>query len=213
MSGQPLAERLRQATQSIHRVAERSGVIRQLLRGQVEQRVYCALLRNLHALYEALEDELDRHAPLPALAAVRFPALFRSAPLAQDLIYLHGCGWTSLPLAQAMQDYVARIRQLGAEQPTTLAAHAYVRYMADLSGGQILGDVVKRALSLHTWDGASFYRFDGDAMALKAQFRAALDSLPISKLAADDIVVEAQTAFARHVRLFDELDTAPVNEH
>jgi heme oxygenase len=213
MSGTGLAARLREATQSIHRVAERSGVIRELVRGHVEPPVYCALLRNLHALYEALEAELDRHAELPSLGPVRFPTLFRSAPLVQDIEFLHGPEWRSLPLAEAMQDYVARIHQLGSEQPTTLAAHAYVRYMADLSGGQVLGDVVRRALALQTPAGDAFYRFDDDAIAFKDRFRAALDGLPIDNGAADAIVIEAQTAFERHVRLFEELDAEPVEEH
>lgn len=212
MSGTGLAERLRNATQATHRVAERSGIIRELLRGNVEPHVYCTLLRNLHALYAALEAELDRHAELISLKPVRFPTLFRAAPLAADLVYLHGTEWASLPVATAMREYVTRIHQLGAERPTTLVAHAYVRYMADLSGGQILGDVVKRALSLQTSSGVTFYRFDGDTMAMKAQFRAALDGLPVDADAADAIVMEAQAAFERHVRLFEELDVDSTNK-
>jgi heme oxygenase len=206
MSGPQLASRLREATHSIHREAERSALMREFLRGNLEPRVYCSLLRNWHALYDALESELDRHAHEPALAPVRFPALYRSAALINDLVDLYGAEWTEIPLAEAMVNYVDRIHQLGIEQPTMLAAHAYVRYMADLSGGQVLVDIVSRAFSfLPPGTGTSFYRFAGDPTALKAQFRAALDQLPVDAIRADDIVMEAKAAFERHVRLFEEL--------
>jgi heme oxygenase len=206
MSDTQLASRLRDATHSIHREAERTALMREFLRGNIKPRVYCALLRNWHSLYDALEGELDRHANEPALAAVRFPALFRSAALVNDLVDLYGAGWTEIPLAESMQKYVDRIHQLGRERPPTLAAHAYVRYMADLSGGQVLVDIVSRAFStLPPGTGTAFYRFAGDPAAMKAQFRAALDQLPVDAVAADEIVVEAKTAFERHVRLFEEL--------
>jgi heme oxygenase len=206
MNAPSLSSRLRDATHSIHRTAERTGLMQDFLRGQVEPYTYCALLRNWQALYEALEGELERHADLPEVAAVRFPVLFRSVALVQDLNELHGARWASLPLTEAMQNYVERIHQLGDEQPTLLAAHAYVRYMADLSGGQILADVVSKAFSSSpSGAGTAFYRIDVDPTAMKAQFRAALDDLPVDPETADDLVIEAQSGFELHVRLFEEL--------
>jgi heme oxygenase len=210
VSAAGLAERLREATRPMHRLAERSGIMRAMLRGDVAAPEYCLLLRNLHALYAALERQLDRHADLPALAPVRFPVLFRSTPLVEDLRQLHGPDWSALPLADAMHAYVARIGELGDREPPTLAAHAYVRYMGDLSGGLLVGDVVRRALLLTGGAGTAFYDFgDADEALLKARFRAALDALPLEKHAQNAIVLEANGAFARHVRLFEELDAAP----
>jgi len=105
VSAAGLAERLREATRPMHRLAERSGIMRAMLRGDVAAPEYCLLLRNLHALYAALERQLDRHADLPALAPVRFPVLFRSTPLMEDLRQLHGPHWPALPLADAMHAY------------------------------------------------------------------------------------------------------------
>jgi heme oxygenase len=203
-----LAQRLREATAAMHRVAERSNFMRELLKARVEQAVYCALLRNLHALYAALEAELERHVESPDLAPLRLPTLFRVDALARDLAHLSGPDWAALPLTDAMASYVERINRLSATRPALLTAHAYIRYMGDLSGGQLVGDVVRRALSLGEQAGASFYQFEGDAMALKEQFRAALDALPVDADTADAILVEANAAFALHVRLFEELDAA-----
>ena len=209
-AGIGLAARLRAATQPAHRLAEHSGFMRDLLQGRVHRGIYCLLLRNLHALYEALEAGLDRHADAPAVAPLRFPACYRTAPLARDLALLHGPGWDALPCVPAMHAHVARITQLSAQQPTLLAAHAYVRYLGDMSGGQLLAGIVRRALALDEHAGTAFYRFDEDVGAMKKAFRASLDALPVDAATADDIVAEAIDAFARHVILFDELETTPL---
>jgi heme oxygenase len=212
MSEHRLAARLREATQALHRVAEVSGIMRRLLQGRIDAGAYCLLIRNLHTLYAGLERALDRHAALPLVSPIRFPGLFRAPALEEDLRNLHGPNWAALPLTTAMRDYAARIDELAAVRPALLAAHAYVRYMGDLSGGQILRDNVRRMLGRRDGAGAAFYAFGGDvdAGAVKAEFRAALDALPVDAAGADAIVAEANSAFERHVLLFTELDGGTV---
>lgn len=41
-----------------------------------------------------------------------------------------------------------------------MLAHAYVRYLGDLSGGQVIGARIKKAYGLNGQDGTAFYRFD-----------------------------------------------------
>ena len=206
MSTRTLTSRLKDATRELHHVAEHAGGMSALLRGRVDRPQYCVLLRNFHALYAALEAALDRHAALPLVAPVRVPVLYRTVALAADLRVLHGSGWNELPLAAAMQSYVARLEEIARTQPPLLAAHAYVRYMGDLSGGQILRDVVRRALDLEDGAGTAFYTFaGGDGREVKDGFRAALDALPVDETLTQEIVSEARDAFSRHVVLFEEL--------
>ena len=210
MSTGSLTSRLKDATRELHQVAEHAGGMSALLRGRVDRAQYCLLLRNLHALYAALEAALDRHAAMPQVAPLRVPVLYRTAALAADLRELHGDDWNELPVAAAMQSYVARLEQIARAQPPLLAAHAYVRYMGDLSGGQILRDVVRRALDLQDGAGIAFYTFaGGDGREIKEGFRAALDALPVDEVIAQAIVAEARDAFARHVALFEELHRPP----
>lgn len=60
--------------------------------------------------------------------------------------------------------YVDRLRELSASADTAprLLAHAYVRYLGDLSGGQIIGNKLRKAYNLPTLDGRRFYFFDLD---------------------------------------------------
>jgi heme oxygenase len=207
MTGERLSARLRAATRAMHAAAERSGIMSRLLRGDIDLAAYCLLLRNLHALYAALEGALDRHMDSPEVAPVRFPALFRTAAVSADLSHLHGDGWGELPLAAATQSYCARIDALCGESAGLLVAHAYVRYMGDLSGGQILRPIVRRALGLAKGAGTQFYAFGdrGEIEAQKERLRAAIDALPIDAAAAEAVVAEANDAFVRHAQLFEAL--------
>ncbi len=208
MNDSTLAARLRAATHELHRVAEQSGVMRRLLRGQLGHGEYALMLRNLHALYAALEQALEHNAVSPIIAPVRMPALYRAAALAEDLEHLFGPGWKELPLTSAMRTYVARIVEVSAAVPQLLVAHAYVRYLGDLSGGQMLVKVVRRSFGLTDQAGTAFYRFGEatSAEALKDDFRAALNGLPLDAATSAAIVAEANESFARHVALFEELD-------
>ncbi len=201
----PLSARLADATRASHRAAERAGFMPALLRGDIAPKTYVLFLRNLHALYESMERALETHAAALALAPMRLRSLFRADLLAADLDHL-APHWNALPLATSMHAYVARIEAVKGTHPRLLAAHAYVRYMGDLSGGQLLRDAVRRALSLRDERGTAFYAFDvGSPDALKTEFRRGLDALALPDGDGDAIVAEAGDAFARHVALFEEL--------
>jgi heme oxygenase (biliverdin-producing, ferredoxin) len=205
-----LAHRLREATRELHVQSERSSLMAALLSGRIERSGYCALLRNLHALYETLERGLDRNAALPAVTPVRIPELYRTRALAADLAYLHGPDHAQLPLTRAMTAYVAHVEALATAAPALLPAHAYVRYLGDLSGGQLLRGIVQRTLALPEGKGTDFYAFGSaaDVDARKAALRSALDRLPLDDAGKEALVAEAQSAFARHVAFFAELGRA-----
>ena len=208
----PLAARLRVATKDLHHAVERAGVMRSLLRGQLPRAGYLALLRNLHAIYAALEAALDRHATHPQLQPLHQPRLSRAASLAHDLQALHGPGWAdACPLLPAAQAYAAHLQQLADSQPGLLAAHAYVRYLGDLSGGQMLATIVARALQLAPAEAVAFYDFGPPEQVadLARALRQGLDHIARDEPEADALVAEACAAFERHRQLFEELDRPP----
>ncbi len=203
-----LAQRLRAETSDLHAVTERAGIMPGLLRGQIDRPSYCALLRNLHAIYAALEAALEHHVAHPVVGPVVFPVLFRRAALADDLLALHGRRWADdFALEPAAAGYARRLREIDAAAPALLVAHAYVRSLGDLSGGQVLRGIVARCLGLGGGAGTRFYAFGSAAeVAMHRQsFRAALDGLPADEACAAAIVAEARSAFERHARLFAEL--------
>jgi heme oxygenase len=203
-----LVERLKRETRSLHVEVERTPFIAALLRGRVDRRGYLLLLRNLEAIYAALEPALRRHAAHPALSRFDFEALARTSALAADIEARGGGpvdGDTPPPREQATVDYAARLAHLDQAGPERLLAHAYVRYLGDLSGGQVLGRIVRESLQLPPASGTAFYDFGAEpnAAALAARFRAALDRSRVAD--ADGVVAEAKAAFERHRELFDAL--------
>lgn len=198
MSTERLSERLPRATRELHVQAERAGVMRRLLAGRVGRTEYVRLLASLHAIYVALEEAL---AAPGVRTHVELPLLDRADALLRDLAD-HGAMPRTVPPAPLAATYAARVVELRDTDPVLVASHAYVRYLGDLSGGQILRGIVAQALALPPGRGVAFYTF-GDDVAVaqaKADIRTALDALPADRH--DDVVAEARAAFERHVALF-----------
>jgi heme oxygenase (biliverdin-producing, ferredoxin) len=209
MRAATLLERLRTATWPLHRAVERAGIMPALLRGALPVATYAALLGNLKTIYAALEAGLLQHGADPRIGPVCRPALFRHAALEADMAWLTAThpaladrSHVSVTAAQAYSD---RLQTLAADAPVALVAHAYVRYLGDLNGGQSLGRTVQRMLgSAH---GAHFYDF-GNAAEVTLQtaaLREALGALPLTPPEAEAVVAEAQWAFRQHGLLFEAL--------
>ena len=180
--------------------------MRDLLRGRVARGGYCVLLRNLHALYWTLEANLARNAADPAIAQMSHPVLARCAALASDLESLHGARWEQeIPLKPAMIRYVERLDVVARADPRALVAHAYVRYLGDLSGGQIVRRSIASALALTEDSGQAFYRFSEAPEVLAARLRSELDSITLTPQEQARLVDEARLAFRYHIELFEQL--------
>lgn len=209
-----LPERLKTETQALHTAAERSVFIGELLRGRMQRSAYCELLDNLHAIYAALEPALERHAAHPCIAPIVIPALWRTATLEHDLQCLRGSDKAQpIHLQDATRAYVDRLHELDASRPELLLAHAYVRYLGDLSGGQILSKIVAKSFGPSEKSGdkcVAFYDF-GDTLRTRElirEFRTGLDAVTLDREGEDAMVTEAIAAFQLHRQLFDELAQA-----
>ena len=213
--GTGFAARLKEATRELHIQAERSGVMLDLMRGRMSLDAYCLLLRNLQTIYAALEAAMDEHRADANVRQLWRPELRRLAAIEQDLDHLHGGNWREdmRPL-HAANAYAERIQRLARTEPFMLLPHAYLRYLGDLHGGQMLARAVRQCFNLQGPEGTAFYDF-GDAQqveGLKADFRTGLDAQDLTPQQAHAFVEEACEAFRLHRQLFDEMQasrTAP----
>lgn len=189
-----LSARLREGTREAHRAAERSRFVHDLLRGHLTPATYARYLAALHRLYAALEAGLGRHRDHPCVAPLVWPSLWRADAIAADLEALLGPTWPEHVSQDRLADHhVARLTALTAEDPPLLVAHAYTRYLGDLSGGQLLGPAVARFAP----DAVALYAFPGlDVTAARHGFRARLDALPLGPRGEAAVVAEAVRAFA-----------------
>lgn len=205
---QGLAAKLRDGTAKSHSMAEGADFIKCFLQGVIDKPSYRKLAANFYFIYTALEAELTRHKDSPILSGLYTPELWRQKTLEQDLAYYYGADWRQqIQASEACKKYVKHIQEVSNNNPELLAAHAYTRYMGDLSGGQILKKIAKQAMGLKDNDGTAFYEFETirNHGEFKKIYRAALDTLPVDDATQDRIVEEANFAFHLNMEMFQEL--------
>lgn len=154
-----LSEMLAAGTKEVHEKAENTQFVKDFLRGRISKELFKLGAVALYYTYSAMEEEIERNKDHAHFAPLYFPTeLHRTDALARDLEYFYGEDWKQqISCSPAAQSYVDRIHQIGREDPSLLVAHAYTRYMGDLSGGQVLKKVVQRVLKLpFTGEGVFF---------------------------------------------------------
>ena len=87
---------------------------------------------------------------------------YRSCPPSALVEYIERLRSLDMESGQFPQGQVKYIYPAPAASPYLLLSHAYVRYMGDLNGGQIIKESVAKAYDLEegTSDGLRFYRFE-----------------------------------------------------
>lgn len=197
----PLAVCLRDATTTSHALVENTAFMQCLRARYITTESFRQLLANLYFIYDALEQEMRNHANHSGISDLYFPRLERTLQLEKDLQFYYGDDWRSQirPSGKTLC-YVMRIHLVANDNPALLAAHAYVRYMGDLSGGQGLKASVRSALALPDGVGTAFYEFKGlptvkAQQTFKAIYRDALNVLPLEADLASALIEEAKLAF------------------
>ncbi len=197
-----LADRLREASRELHVRAERSGIVADLLNGRASHEGYVAFLRGLLPVYEALEAALERHRDTAGLAPLARPEVYRSAAIADDLEALVGPEWRaeSDPLEPAAR-YARRLSDLADGPGDRLLAHAYVRYLGDLNGGQVVRRLLESRLGLPVSQ-LGFYEFPAisDPAAFRASYRRAVDEAA-PHVDVEAVVDETRLGFRLNIEL------------
>jgi heme oxygenase (biliverdin-producing, ferredoxin) len=205
-----LSGALRERTQAIHARAERSGIIKDVLRGKASRYGYALLLRNLLPAYQELEARLERRRQTPGVWAFARRELYRARALEADLQALYPIEWAgSLELLPAGEMYRVWVAGAAEGDSTRLIGHAYARYFGDLSGGPILKRVLTRTLSLGQQE-LSFYDFPDipDAEVFKQDCRDALDQAVSEITDIEGVVVGAISAFELNIAVSEAVQEA-----
>lgn len=215
----PLSVALRTTTAAAHESAERSSFISDLMEGRACRRAFVALAAQQLVIYRALEEVLHEHyADDPVLAHVDDRRLDRVAALEHDLEVLVGPDYEvrladgRLPLTGATVAYASYLREHHSTE--VILANHYVRYLGDLSGGQIIATLAGRHYDIPA-DGLSFYRFEGiDKLKVyKDGYRAALDGIPLGEAQRQATLDAAVHAFQLNESVFASLGAAKAPEH
>ena len=134
--------------------------------------------------------------------------LLRVASLEADLEFLGGPNWRDeLVALPATERYIARLKEVAFDWPAGFVAHHYLRYMGDLSGGQIIRRMLERAYGFET-DGLRFYIFEGipKPKPFKDDYRSNLDALQIPAEEQQRFIDEVNLAYRLNGDLFADLE-------
>jgi heme oxygenase len=177
-----------------------------MLKGRAGRDGYALFLFNLAPAYRFLEEGLRRHRGDPRLAGLVAPELFRHATIVDDLAALVREDARQPARLPAGQAYAARV---AAADPARLIAHAYVRYLGDLSGGRILGRLLARAPGIGA-HALGFYDFPAiaDPERFRDDYRRRIDRLALTAAELEAVGAEACAAFRHNIRLSMEVAAA-----
>ncbi|KAE8300037.1 Heme oxygenase [Larimichthys crocea] len=209
MTDTDLSEQIKKVTKDSHVRAENTELMLSFQRGRVTLQQYKLLLCSLYEIYQALEEELDRNSNHPGVAPIYFPAeLARLEAIEKDLEYFYGQDWRQkIVVPAATKRYSHRLRQIGKENPEFLVAHAYTRYLGDLSGGQVLSRIAQKSMGLKGSEGLSFFAFPGvtSPNLFKQLYRSRMNSVELTEEERNGVLEEAVRAFELNIQVFDDL--------
>lgn len=203
----PFSEQLQSTTGRAHTAAQHSPVIGELFSGKLLKSRFADLTAQYYAIYSVLEEAGATMQSDPVAGPFVRGELSRKAALEADLEFFLGATWRdNLSYRTATNRYTERLREVAFTSPGQFIAHHYVRYLGDLSGGQMIGKMVAKTLGLGD-EGISFYRFPAiaDPDAFKNEYRAALDALELSDEGRMAIVNEALLAYDLNTAVLAEV--------
>lgn len=207
-----LALLLDDGTRKSHSVAENSAFVTGFFRGIAEKKAFSQLVADLYFVYKAMEEAFAATKD-ENVRAINYPELQRVPSLEKDMDYYFGTNWrTEVEPSPATAKYVAQIEKVARDQPSLLIAHQYTRYLGDLFGGQMMGGMARKSLSLEDGKGTSFYEFEDipNTKDFITEWYAKLNNLKLTESEKEAIVDEANLVFRLNIELFDELDGNPI---
>ena len=203
------SKEIKEGTKKSHSAAENTKFVASFLKGVLDPEEYRKLITNFWYVYETMELRLqESDDPFVKELKQWNVLLFRTAFIQRDLRYYYGPMWREKQIpTEACNKYCYRINEVFNDNPYLLIAHHYTRYIGDLSGGQILKGIAKKALNPPEGEGLHFYDFPmiEDAKAFKTEYRSTLDNLDLTREQKDALVEEANYAFKLNMDMFNEM--------
>jgi heme oxygenase len=184
-----LAEDLKDATWGLHQETEHASFLQDLLAGRLPLSDYARMVVQHRAIYGVLEEAVAANRD-PLVAPFLLPELTRVPALEADLAFLGDPVRAVLPSTEA---FCAHLRSVCFDSSAALLAHHYVRYLGDLSGGQVIGRVLRRVFGFADERGTEALVFPDLASIrdVKVGYREKLDALPWSEPDRATLLLEA----------------------
>lgn len=204
-----LSTMLREQTADLHRAAEQRPFMMAFFQGRLPHDAYFDWLGRQRHIYATLERELEAIPDGVAGHGVVPPLLHRTARIEADLDHLTDRRWRERDdLTPATAAYVDRIER-SASFPPGLVAHAWLRYLGNVGGRDVLRRLVTALIGAGPdGRGLAFTDYTGVGEQVGpffSDFHARLDALPLDGDDKACVVEEGRAGFELNIALTDEL--------
>lgn len=202
------SEELKSMTWDDHEHAEYTEYMQALLGGQLNVEGYVDMVVQHYYAYVVIEEAAEKMRADSVGKPFVHDSLTRVPALEADLQFLLGDDWRDqIAPNEATKEYCDRLKEVCFDWPGGFVAHAYTRYLGDLSGGQVIKGAVERAFGFKDQQGVQFYVFDqiSDYKAFKIQYRDQLDAAPWDEEEQQKVIDEAVLAYRLNTKVLAEI--------
>mmetsp|Transcript_10985 Transcript_10985/g.17908 ORF Transcript_10985/g.17908 Transcript_10985/m.17908 type:complete len:298 (+) Transcript_10985:70-963(+) len=203
-----LALQLDEGTRKSHSVAENTAFVTGFFRGLSNRESFGELVCSLYHVYCAMEKALDASTD-SNVRTMDYEELRRKAALERDMQFFFGDDWLTRSPSPATREYCAHIERTAQEAPYLLIAHQYTRYLGDLFGGQMMGNMATRSLDLgDEGRGIDFYKFPEipNNKEFIEDWYSKLNELDLTDAQKQAIVDEGNEVFRLNIEILEELE-------
>ncbi len=198
----PLTDRLREQTEPLHASLEQLPFSQLLFSGDLPRSVYLQYLLGLRLVYQSLEAEIKSWSQVYDKTLEAFYPVFRSQLIDEDIQVLSG-GSSTQSLVNLPKDLIESIH--GSLERTL--ALAYVRFLGDLGGGQLLARQLRTRwqLPLGHSNGLAMYAYHEQVPELRKKVKSVINGLSLSVVQQELILKAAESMFKLHRQWFLQL--------
>jgi heme oxygenase len=202
------AARLRTSTADDFERVRAQPFLRALINGELDVSAHANLLAQHHFVYEALEAAGDFMRSDIVAGPFVSERLRRLPALRADLQFFFGADWERvISPGPAAERYRDRINEICFDWPGGFVAHHYVRYLADLSGGQAVRAALTRASGQPPTEGVASLTFRDipNVESFRGAYRTLLDTAGWKAAEQKRIIAEVRYAYWLNAQLLAEL--------
>jgi len=169
-----LSQAMRKATRNIHTMSDHL-VNAKLGVTMSDDSVWAEGLLVFYEIFKFLEEALVTHSD-SLIGDLNITGIARTKAIEADLTFYLGEGWQKQAVRNEVEEYLAHLRTLEAEEPYLLIPYVYHLFMALLSGGQVMK--AKRAMGGGGGGSMQVLDFGDKALgSLKKQMKGAVNEV------------------------------------
>jgi heme oxygenase len=183
------------------------AIVRAVIDGKASREGYIEYIFNLHAVYKAIEDSLDKNSTNEGIKTFATKELYRAELIKKDLDILVGEKLSEMKLLASTEACLARINELDKKHPELIVAYAYVRFIADLFGGKIFPDILTKNYDIPK--NALNYYFQpniGNIRDYVMEYHKNFEKLNLSEHMQSLFAIEISNIYIYNIGISNELD-------